>query len=96
MATDRTLRRAAVAGLGVTQMTRRYVKPATALAAEALQLALDDAGLTKDDIDGLTTHPGMRPDAGWTEPHVSLGLRNLRLFSNWPYPGVPPGQKCRS
>ena len=92
MATDWTLRRAAVAGLGVTQMTRRYVKPATALAAEALQLALDDAGLTKDDIDGLTTHPGMRPDAGWTEPHVSLGLRNLRLFSNWPYPGVPPGQ----
>ena len=82
----------AVVGLGMTQMTRRYVKSSTALAVEAVQLALDDVGLVKEDLDGLLTHPGMRPDAAWAEPHVSLGLRNLRLHSNAPnHSNSPPG-----
>ena len=83
----------AVVGLGMTQMTRRYVKSSTALAVEAVQLALDDAGLVKEDLDGLVTHPGAAGvDAGWAEPHVTLGLRNLRLHNNPPNnSNSPPG-----
>ena len=91
--TTGSIRRTAVVGLGVTMMTRRFVKSSTALAAEAVQMALDDAGLTKDDLDGLVTHPGMRPDPTWAEsPHVALGLRNLRVLNHPPvYSNSPPG-----
>ena len=91
--TTGSIRRTAVVGHGITQMTRRYVKSSTALAAEAVQAALDDAGLTRDDLDGLVTHPGMRPDPSWAEsPHVALGLRNLRLLNHPPvYSNSPPG-----
>ena len=86
------MRPAAVVGLGMTQMTRRYVKSSTALAAEAVQLALDDAGLVKEDLDGLLTNPGVGPDGIGRGLHFSLGLRNLRLYSQWIHAGSPAGQ----
>ena len=82
----------AVVGLGMTQMTRRYDKSSTTLAVEAIQMALDEAGLVKENLDGLVTHHGIIPEPSWAEPQMTLGLRNLRLFSHWPYPGAPPGQ----
>ena len=50
---------AAIAGLGITEMTREYTGDATTLALRAIALALDDAGLTKDDLDGLLVNGGI-------------------------------------
>ena len=43
----------AIVGLGVTPMGKIYGRRAVDFAAEAIALALDDAGLQKSDIDGL-------------------------------------------
>src|SRR5215207_9678695 len=50
--------KAAIAGLGITEMTREYTGDATTLALRAIALALEDAGLTKDDLDGRLLNGG--------------------------------------
>ena len=49
--------RTAVAGVGVTTFGRLAGRSAWSLQAEAVRNALADAGLTKDDVDGLLTEP---------------------------------------
>ncbi len=44
---------AAIAGLGITEMGKVYGRTASDFAADALALALDDAGLDAHDVDGL-------------------------------------------
>ena len=44
---------AAIVGLGITEMGKIYGRSAADFAAEAVALALEDAGLDKSDIDGL-------------------------------------------
>ena len=79
---------AAIAGLGITEMTRNYTKSAPALAAEAVRLAIEDAGLTKDDIDGLLVNAGVSgggprdPNALGLGLQTGIGLRNLRLMNH--------------
>jgi acetyl-CoA acetyltransferase len=43
----------AIVGLGITEMGKIYGRGAADFAAEAVALALDDAGLYKSDLDGL-------------------------------------------
>ncbi len=80
--------KAAIAGLGITEMTRQYTKPAPALAVEAIRLALDDAGLQKDDLDGLLINAGIsgldptNPSSLGLGLQVTSGLRNLRLVNH--------------
>ena len=66
----------AIVGLGITDMTRYYTKPGALLAAEAIKLAMDDAGLKKDDIDGLLTNAGISDPIGLGF-QVTMGMRNL-------------------
>lgn len=49
--------RAAIAGVGTTRFGKLPGSTAWGLQAEAVRVALDDAGLTKDDVDGLFTEP---------------------------------------
>ncbi len=42
-----------IVGLGVTAMGKVYGRSATDFAAEAIHMALEDAGLKKEDVDGL-------------------------------------------
>ncbi len=49
----------AIAGLGVTEQGKVYGKTPLGFAVEAIRLALDDAGLEKNDLDGLLVNPGM-------------------------------------
>lgn len=49
----------AVAGIGYSTLTRRSERPLLALAADAVDAALADAGLTRKALDGLVTSPGM-------------------------------------
>ncbi|MGH2507162.1 MAG: thiolase family protein, partial [Ktedonobacteraceae bacterium] len=70
----------AIVGLGVTAMGKVYGRSATAFAAEAVQLALDDAGLQKTDIDGLLVNANMSPEMS-IQLQAALGLENLALLN---------------
>jgi len=82
---DRDLKgKAAISGLGVTEMGRVYGHSAAWFAAEAVRLAVEDAGLRKDEIDGLLVNQGVTPlpGLGGLDLQNHLGLTNLRLLSN--------------
>jgi acetyl-CoA acetyltransferase len=49
----------AVAGIGYSTLTRRSERPLLALAADAIDAACADAGLTRQAVDALVTSPGM-------------------------------------
>ncbi len=72
----------AIVGLGLTPQGRVFDHGATGFAARAVDLALQDAGLRKDAIDGLLVNPGLTwtnaPMASVALQHA-LGLGDLRL-----------------
>src|SRR3984885_15707120 len=73
----------AIAGLGQTRMGKNYDHHSgMGFAIEAIQLALDDAGLKREDLDGLLVNSGITA-ADHTMASFSLqqamGLRDLRL-----------------
>ena len=70
----------AIAGLGMTEMGKVYGRTATDFAAEALALALDDAGLDKDDVDGLLINANHSAEMA-PMLQMSLGLEDLTLVS---------------
>ena len=47
----------AIAGIGVTSFAKQPGRSAWSLQTEAVRLAVEDAGLSKDDVDGLLTAP---------------------------------------
>lgn len=75
----------AICGLGITPMGKIYGHDSTWFAAEAVRLAAEDAGLAKDDIDGLLINAGI---TGFTGGGIGLplqnhlGLRNVRLLNH--------------
>ncbi len=74
--------RTAIAGLGITKQGKVYDHNHVGFAVEAVQLALDDAGLTRDDLGGLLVNPGLSwGDMGMSafQLQQAMGLRNLRL-----------------
>jgi acetyl-CoA acetyltransferase len=79
---------AAIAGLGITEMTREWTGDATTLALRAINLALEDAGLTKEDLDGLLINGGISsmnpaaPGALGLGLQAAGGFRNLRLCNH--------------
>lgn len=80
-----------IVGLGMTEMTREYTYSATGLAAIAIREALADAGLEKDDVDGLLINQGvaagLRPDL-----QKVMGMTNLRLQTLMNGQGSTAGQ----
>ena len=62
--------KACIAGIGQTRVDRDPMSNQNAHLARAMKLALDDAGLTPDDIDGIV--PGSVPPFG--EPLLSFPL----------------------
>ena len=58
----------AIVGLGITEMGKIYGRPAGDFAAEAMALALEDAGLTKNDVDGLLINANLSPRDGAEPP----------------------------
>jgi acetyl-CoA acetyltransferase len=87
-------RRAVISGIGQSAVGRHLGRSDIDLTVEACLAAVADAGLTRDDIDGLSTYPGMGAGgggfAGPSSPEVQDALR-LRL--NWhDGGGEGPGQ----
>ncbi|MGK5629518.1 lipid-transfer protein [Streptomyces sp. URMC 123] len=77
--------RAAVVGIGATEFSKNSGRSELRLAAEAVRAALDDAGLTPADVDGLVT---FTMD---TTPEITLaqatGMGELSFFSRVHYGG---------
>jgi acetyl-CoA acetyltransferase len=77
-------RRAIISGIGQSDIGRRLARSDLDLTIEAAEVAIADAGLTRDDIDGLSTYPGMGAGtggfAGPTSPEVQDAMG---LSLNW-------------
>ena len=78
-------RRAAIAGIGQTEFSKESGRTELQLACEAVKAALDDAGLTPADVDGLVTFTLDNNEE--MEVGRSLGIDDVRLFSRIPYGG---------
>lgn len=84
---------AVIRGFGASAVGRRLPSSEMALTVDACLAALADAGLTRDEIDGLATFPGGGFDTpglagpGADELHAALGLR-----TDWKYGGPEGGQ----
>ncbi|SCW33860.1 Acetyl-CoA acetyltransferase [Sphingobium faniae] len=85
---DNMSRRAAIVGIGATEFSKNSGRSELRLATEAIQHALNDAGLKATDVDGLTTY---MMD---TNPEVmvaqAIGAGDLTLFSRVHYGGGAP------
>ncbi|WFB08357.1 lipid-transfer protein [Streptomyces sp. LX-29] len=77
--------RAAIVGIGATEFSKDSGRSELRLAVEAVRAALDDAGLTPADVDGLTT---FTMD---TSPEITVaqaaGIGELSFFSRVHYGG---------
>jgi acetyl-CoA acetyltransferase len=74
----------AISGIGRSRIKRRGMTPPMVLLAEAFKRALDDAGLTRDDIDGVCTYPGHKGgSSGFAPVGASEAINALGLKVNW-------------
>ncbi len=87
-------RRACISGIGQSEIGRRLGRDPLALTLDACLAAIEDAGLTRDDIDGLATYPGVMGGApGFTGAGISDVHDALRLNLDWYTGGLElPGQ----
>ena len=72
----------AITGIGASRLGRRQMVPPLSLTVDACQAAVADAGLTFEDIDGLSTYPGL-DIAGMGEGGVSALEGALGLRPTW-------------
>ncbi|WP_285032562.1 OB-fold domain-containing protein [Mycolicibacterium sp. lyk4-40-TYG-92] len=80
--------KAAITGIGASQMGRRLMLDPLALTIEACENAIADAGLTIGDIDGLSTWPGAGLPGPFGEGGVTALETALGLKPTW-YNGGP-------
>ncbi|MBI3993654.1 MAG: thiolase family protein, partial [Candidatus Lambdaproteobacteria bacterium] len=71
----------AVVGVGVTPMGKIFGKTTNDFAADAIHLALENAGLELNDLDGLLLQPGLDGVLNMGFQNY-LGLMDLRLFNS--------------
>jgi len=90
--TQRVGERAAIfAGVGMSQVGRGLGRDPMDLTVEACLRAIEDAGLTRDDIDGISTYPGeLGGPASFAGPGTPAVQDALRLAVNW-HGGGPEG-----
>jgi acetyl-CoA acetyltransferase len=77
--------RAAIAGIGQTEFSKESGRTELRLACEAVQAALEDAGLGAGDVDGLVTFTMDTSDE--TEVARNLGIGELSMFGRVPFGG---------
>jgi acetyl-CoA acetyltransferase len=87
-------RRAVISGVGQSQIGRRIYREPLELTVEAVLRAIEDAGLSRDDIDGIATYPGnMDTPPGFSGVGVVELQDALRLQLRWFTGGLEmPGQ----
>src|SRR6266566_1047449 len=82
---------AAIAGLGLTEVGKVFGRTSFEFAAEAVDLAARDAGLSLGDIDGLLINPALTPPALDLTLARRMGLRDLRLLTQLTAYGASAG-----
>jgi acetyl-CoA acetyltransferase len=87
-------RQAAVTGIGQSDVGRRLERDPLALTLDACLAAIEDAGLERNDIDGLSTYPGSFGGApGFSGAGIPEVQDALRLELRWFDGGIEhPGQ----
>ena len=78
----------AITGIGSSRIGRRLMVPPLSLTVQACEAAIADAGLTFEDIDGLSTYPGAGAYGGFAEGGVTALESALGLRPTW-YNGGP-------
>lgn len=81
--TDRFEDRVAITGIGRSEIGRRLMRRPLSLTVDAVRAAVADAGLTIDDIDGLSTYPGNTSVGGFGEGGVTALEDALGLRPTW-------------
>jgi acetyl-CoA acetyltransferase len=76
-----------IAGVGQSQVARRLDKSGIELTHDAIRAAVADAGLTLDDIDGVSSTLHIEYVAGASDPDPEeiargLGMKNVRWFGS--------------
>jgi acetyl-CoA acetyltransferase len=91
---ERLERRTIISGIGQSDVGRRLGRGELDLTLDACLKAIGDAGLTRDDIDGLATFPGAGiGTSGFAGPSTPEVQDALRLRLNWHDGGLEgPGQ----
>lgn len=77
--------RAAIVGIGQTEFSKESGRTELQLACEAVRAALDDAGLTPADVDGLVTFAQDTTEE--LELGRNLGFEDITMFSRITYGG---------
>jgi acetyl-CoA acetyltransferase/uncharacterized OB-fold protein len=80
LTTEKFEDKAALTGIGMSPIGRRLMQLPLSLTVQACEAAIADAGLTFDDIDGLSTYPGPlnvggMGEGGVTALEAALGIR---------------------
>ncbi|WP_347400365.1 thiolase family protein [Sphingomonas paeninsulae] len=82
---------ATITGIGMSKLGRNLHRPPMDLLLDAALEAMADAGLTRDDIDGITTYPGRATGSPGMSPLGVGELRNaLGLKTRW-HSATPEG-----
>ncbi len=86
--------KAIISGIGQSQIGRRILRHPLDLTVDAALNAMADAGLTRDDIDGLATYPGaLSEPPGFSGVGITEVQDALRLNLDWFSGGMEaPGQ----
>ena len=94
MAVDPIERRSVISGAGQSEVGRRLFRDPLDLTLDACMAAIEDAGLTTADIDGIATYPGpMETPAGFSGAGLVEVQDALRLEIGWYTGGLElPGQ----
>ena len=83
----------ALTGVGQSAVGRRLMVDPLRLTADACLAAVADAGLTLDDIDGLSTYPSRVGSPGFSEGGIGPLTEALQLKPTWINgAGDTPGQ----
>ena len=77
-------RNAVISGIGRSPVGRKLGRTGISLTVEAVLAAIADAGLTRDDIDGVASYPGLFDASPGMSPTGVPELKDaLRLKLNW-------------
>jgi acetyl-CoA acetyltransferase len=82
--------KSAIVGLGISEVGKVYGRSATSFALEAIDRALDDAGLKKEDLDGLLMQSGLAQPGIGLQLQNAAGLKSLRLVNHMNAMGATP------
>jgi acetyl-CoA acetyltransferase/uncharacterized OB-fold protein len=88
LTTEKFEDKVALTGIGMSKIGRRLMVPPLSLTIDACEAAIADAGLTFDDIDGLSTYPGGGNLGGFGEGGVTALEAALGIRPTWHNGGI--------